>query len=87
LRPGTAAGVHVRYLLLDEHGLPLKFERAGLFRAAVPPGGHVDLTLAMPALRKPGRYNLLAELMGGPDCSFGQVGGAEPLMWGFNVRE
>jgi hypothetical protein len=87
LRPGTGAGVHVRHVLFDERGAVVQLGHAGLFRAEVPAGGVIDLTLAMPALRVPGRYTLLAELMAGPDASFGQLGGAEPLVWGFTVRE
>src|SRR5437763_72881 len=77
LRPGTQEGIHVRYGVYDDAGTMLTLQYAGLFRAEVPPGGSIDLTLVMPPL-KPGHYLLLAELMNARECSFRHMGG-EPL--------
>lgn len=84
LKPGTQAGVHVRYAVLADTGFA-GLDYAGLFRATVPPGGSVDVTLALPPLPA-GHYCVAAELRNGREFSFTQVG-CEPLLWEMYVRE
>jgi hypothetical protein len=77
LRPGTNAGVHCLFVLLDLDDRPLSEGRAGLFDAEVPPGGHVDLTLALPPFRGPGRYRLRVDMADEQHAKFFQEG-SEP---------
>jgi protein tyrosine phosphatase (PTP) superfamily phosphohydrolase (DUF442 family) len=78
LRPGTGAGVHVRFVVFDEALAVRQIGRAGLFEAEVPPGGQIDLTLAVAPLPQPGRYTLLADLLDGQTSAFSQYG-MEPV--------
>lgn len=63
LKPHAMAGVHVAFTLSPEAGLPVAQGQAGLFRATVPPGGKIELILAVPPLEKPGVYSLRADLI------------------------
>ena len=84
-QPGSTAGIHASYVVHDERGeAPFGLRRAGLLRATVPPGGHIDLTLALPPLRKPGRYELTVDLLDEQSGSFLQAG-SEPLVWEVEV--
>ncbi|MCZ2341600.1 MAG: tyrosine-protein phosphatase [Bacteroidales bacterium] len=62
LKPGDHAGIHLSYLVARGPTEAAYRGKAGLFRATIPPGGHVDLTLAVPPLKIPGTYALAAEL-------------------------
>jgi hypothetical protein len=77
LLPGTGAGIHVEYKVIDGQDGVKQTDHAGLFRATVAPGASVDLTLVLNGLPA-GRYLLYADLKDGPDLEFIQVGG-EPL--------
>lgn len=85
LRPGTSAGVHVGYTLIDEQFRCLSQGRAGLFAAEVPPGGSIDVTVALPALSY-GKYTLVLDLVDEQQGWFYQHG-AEPLEWAFEVAK
>jgi hypothetical protein len=85
LRPGTNAGIHAGYVLWDDEGNCLVYERAGLFDALVAPGQSLDLTLALPGLDKPGRYRLRVDMIDEPHCWFHQTG-SEPLETDLEVR-
>jgi protein tyrosine phosphatase (PTP) superfamily phosphohydrolase (DUF442 family) len=85
LRPGTEAGVHVRFLVFDPDWKLVQVGRAGQLLADVPPGGRIDLTLALAAPPRPGHYFLLADLLDRNQCSFSQLGG-EPLELEFQVQ-
>jgi protein tyrosine phosphatase (PTP) superfamily phosphohydrolase (DUF442 family) len=63
LKPGNYAGIHVGFVVLNEKGDTVHKGQAGLFRRTVPPGGTLDLTLAVPPLKAPGQYVLRADLM------------------------
>ncbi len=76
-KPGNTAGIHMQYFLRDSNGKWVFRSRAGLFRALVPAGESIDLTLALPGLA-PGRYELHADLIDEQHASFFQVG-SEPL--------
>ncbi|HET6573126.1 MAG TPA: tyrosine-protein phosphatase [Fimbriiglobus sp.] len=58
-KPGDYAGIHLSYLVADARVQPVAGGQAGLFRTTVPPGGSIDLTLALPPLA-PGKYVLVA---------------------------
>jgi protein tyrosine phosphatase (PTP) superfamily phosphohydrolase (DUF442 family) len=60
-RPGDNAGVHVYWRLLNTNEAVVGYGVTGLLRATVPPGGSIDLSLALPGLA-PGRYELLVDL-------------------------
>jgi protein tyrosine phosphatase (PTP) superfamily phosphohydrolase (DUF442 family) len=77
-RPGTNAGVHAGFVVWDPQGMVAVYDRAGLFNAEVKPGQSIDLTLALPALPKPGRYRLLVDMRDEQHCWFHQTG-SEPL--------
>jgi hypothetical protein len=78
MRPESFAGVHARFLLYDANDGQVASGLAGLFHAVVPAGGSVDLTLALPRVRTPGRYLLRIDLEDGQGSSFYQFG-AGPL--------
>lgn len=85
LKPGTGAGIRARYIVCDVTGQQVYLGHAGLFRREVPPGESIDLTLAVPPLKVPGNYVLLADLLDEEDCTFSQVG-SEPLVRELTVR-
>ncbi len=74
LHPGTETGVHVRFLVFDPDWQLAQLGRAGQFEATVPPGGGVDLTLALAPPAKAGRYFVVADLMDANRCAFSQLG-------------
>jgi hypothetical protein len=74
LRPETNAGIHAIFTLCDEHGAVIYEGRAGLFHAEVPPGTCIDLTLALPAVAKPGRVRLVIDMVDEQHCNFAQAG-------------
>jgi hypothetical protein len=85
LTPGSNAGIHLMSNLFDDHDRFLGTGRAGQFHAEVPPGGSIDLTLALPALR-PGHYHLQLDMIDEQQCAFYQTG-SEPLEEELDVRE
>jgi protein tyrosine/serine phosphatase len=85
-RPGTTAGVHACFVVSDARASVVTLARAGMFDAEVAPGESIDLTLPVPALRRPGRYTLTVDLFEEQHCGFAQVG-SEPLEWDFEVLE
>jgi protein tyrosine phosphatase (PTP) superfamily phosphohydrolase (DUF442 family) len=84
-KAGSVAGVHVSYALEDEQGRAQGVGKSGLFDAEVPPGGSIDVTLALPRLR-PGHYRLLVDLLDEQHGCFYQAG-SEPLEEELTVRE
>lgn len=85
-RPGTNAGIHVFWQVLK----PLTDQaiaggRAGMFHAEVPPGGVIELTLGLPALDEPGRYQLRVDLKDEQNGLFHQLG-PQPLEVELEVR-
>jgi undecaprenyl-diphosphatase len=86
LSAGNNAGIHLMYNLYDDACRLRDAGRAGLFRAEVPPGGSIDLTVALPALHRPGRYLLMVDMMDEQQCAFYQTG-SEPLEEELDVRE
>jgi hypothetical protein len=76
-QPGTNAGIHAQYVLADARQTRGQ-GRAGLFHATVPPGRHIDLTLALPVLAERGKYTLRVDMVDEQHGAFLQLG-AEPL--------
>jgi hypothetical protein len=85
LRPESNAGVHARFLLFDTDDVQVANGRAGLFHAVVPPDSSIDLTLALPPIREPGRYLLRVDMVDRQGSSFFQYG-HEPLFQEVEVR-
>jgi hypothetical protein len=83
-RPGSNAGIHAHFVIVDAQGALEAEGRAGLFDATVPPGGHIDLTLALPALYRPGRYRLRVDMADEQHAHFVQTG-SEPLFRNLEV--
>lgn len=73
LHSGSNAGIHLIYFLLNTDDQILFTGRAGLFEAEVPPGGSIDLVMAVPAIQQPGRYRLRVDMIDEPQCFFYQV--------------
>jgi Tyrosine phosphatase family len=82
---GTNAGVHAVFDLKDTKGNSVASGRAGLYEAEVAPGESIDLTLALPAIHQPGRYQLMVDLNDEAQCWFFQVG-SEPWERELEVR-
>lgn len=76
-RPGNNAGIHAGFTIWDEQDRLVGQGRAGLFHAEVPPGRAIDLTLALPALPRAGRYRFFVDLNDEQQCWFHQTG-SEP---------
>jgi hypothetical protein len=84
MRPGSNAGIHVSFVVHDEDGQVVGDGRGGLFEATVPPGGHLDVTLAVHAPLLPGRYELRLDMVDERHGYFMQLG-SEPLGWKLEV--
>jgi hypothetical protein len=82
LNPAANAGIHLSFTVNDEDRLWAE-GRAGLFFATVPPGGHIDLTVALPGL-PPGAYELHLDMVDEQHASFLQTG-SDPLVWRLEV--
>jgi hypothetical protein len=80
LRPATDAGIHAVWQLFDEQGAELHMGRSGLFHAEVQPGDSIDLTLSLPPIRQPGRYQLRIDMKDEQHAFFFQLG-EDPLLW------
>ena len=77
-------GYHACFALRGPDGNFVCSGRAGMFDAVLPANESIDLTLAVPALQKPGRYRLTVDMVDEVHCIFQQTG-AEPLEWEFDV--
>jgi Tyrosine phosphatase family len=86
LQPETNAGFHARFVLWNDDDQQLAAPRAGLFREEVPPGGTIDLTLAFPALKSPGRYRVMVDMVDERQCWFFQTG-SQPWEMELEARE
>jgi hypothetical protein len=77
-RPTDNAGVHLGFVLYDLDWKKVATGRAGLFEADVPPGGSIDLTVALPGVRRPGTYRLFLDMLDEHQGYFYQIG-SEPM--------
>lgn len=78
-RPASGAGIHANYKVFSEPGRLVYEASAGCFHATIPAGGHIDLTIALPALRRLGRYELRLDMADEQHGYFLQMG-SEPLV-------
>jgi predicted protein tyrosine phosphatase len=85
-RPTLTAGVHVGFHVWDEQDVQVAMDKAGLYDAEVSPGGSLEVTLALPALERAGRYRLMVDLSDERQCWFFQTG-SEPLEEELEVRD
>lgn len=88
LKAGSGASIYANYSVQGPDGQIAfgdRAARAGFFNATVPPGGHVDLELPVPALKTPGRYRLYVDLMT-RNVSFTQYG-SEALIHDWDARD
>jgi hypothetical protein len=56
------AGVHLHYFVRSDDGKCTATGGAGYFDATLRPGEFIDLTLALPAIHKTGRYRLTVDM-------------------------
>jgi protein tyrosine phosphatase (PTP) superfamily phosphohydrolase (DUF442 family) len=77
-RPGGNAGIHLYWRLLDHWQVMVGCDRTGLLRATIPPGGSIDLSVALPGVA-PGRYELLLDLTDEQQGTFVALGN-EPFL-------
>ncbi len=85
LKPERNVGVHLGYMVLDRENRVVVHDRSGLFHAEVSPGQALELTVVVPALHAPGRYQLWIDMVDEQHCWFYQTG-SEPLEWDLEVR-
>jgi len=85
-QPEVNAGFHLRYVLWDALDQQVAAGRAGLFHEDVAPGETIELSLAVPPLKKAGKYRLMVDMADEPHCWFYQLG-SEPLERELEVRE
>jgi hypothetical protein len=64
-RKEPKAGVHLRYAIAKPDALKDIEDGSGFFEGKLLPGESIDLTLALPALREPGRYRLVVDMYDG----------------------
>ena len=67
-------GVHLHFSLLTASGKGTETGGAGYFDAEVPPGESIDLAIAIPPIRVPGRYQLVVDMADEECCWFSLVG-------------
>jgi protein tyrosine phosphatase (PTP) superfamily phosphohydrolase (DUF442 family) len=83
-RAGSRAGVHAWYVVQGPDGDAVYSDNAGFFDRTVPPGGYVDIALAVPAPAAPGKYRLYVDLAQ-RNVSFAQYG-SEALTHDWDAR-
>jgi protein tyrosine/serine phosphatase len=79
LHPSDNSGVHLFFVLSNDRGQRVAEGKAGLFHAIVPPGEYIDLTLVLPSVIKPGRYELRVDMEEAQHAYFMQTG-SQPLI-------
>jgi hypothetical protein len=84
LHPGDNSGVHLFFVLNNENDQRVAEGKAGLFHAEVPPGAFIDLTVVLPGLMQPGRYELRLDMESSQHAYFLQTG-SQPLIWPVEV--
>jgi hypothetical protein len=84
-RAATNAGIHAGFILFDELDCAVAYGRGALADTEVPPGRSQDVTLVLPALKQPGRYRLLVDMVDEQQGWFHQLG-SEPLEQEITVK-
>jgi hypothetical protein len=62
MKPGNFAGIHLAFAVAQFPDTVAFRGQAGLERRTVPPGGTVDFVVAVPPIRTPGKYVIVAEM-------------------------
>jgi hypothetical protein len=73
-KKGLSYGYHLRYLLRTDDRKLAWTGGAGYFEHVLPAGESIELTLNLPAIRKPGRYHLRVDMAEENTCWFFMVG-------------
>lgn len=68
------SGVHLHFALREIDGEHCATGGSGYFEEVVAPGQTIDLTLCLPAMHKPGRYELIVDMSDEQCCWFSLVG-------------
>ncbi|HZZ81910.1 MAG TPA: tyrosine-protein phosphatase [Gemmataceae bacterium] len=84
--PLKTAGYHVTFKVIDAAQQVVYEGRAGMLEQSVQPGETIAMTMIVPALRSPGRYRLLVDMIEEGHCWFHQTG-SEPWEEEIDVRE
>lgn len=79
LHPSGNSGIHLNFVLSNDRDQRVAEGKAGLFYATVPPGGFIDLTVALPGVAQPGRYEVRLDLEDAQHAYFLQTG-SRPLI-------
>jgi hypothetical protein len=79
LHPSPNSGTHLIFFLSNDKDQRIASGKSGLFHAVVPPGEFVDLTVVLPGLTQPGRYELRLDMEQEQHAFFLQTG-SQPLI-------
>lgn len=85
-RQNVNCGVHLHFNLLSENGKEGDTGGAGYFNADVAPGESIDLTVSIPPLRVPGKYQMTVD-MADEQCCWFSLAGSMPLMLSVEVGD
>jgi hypothetical protein len=84
LHPGHTSGTHLIFVLTNDKDQRVANGKSGLFHAVVPPGEFIDLTVILPGLTQPGRYELRLDMEEEQHAFFLQTG-SQPLICAVEV--
>lgn len=84
LHPGHNSGTHLIFILTNDKDQRVAGGKSGLFHAVVPPGEFIDLTVVLPGLTQPGRYELRLDMEEEQHAFFLQTG-SQPLICAVEV--
>lgn len=73
-KQGANCGMHLRFLLTNRDEEVRLTGGAGYFEHTLQPGESIELTLSLPAVRKPGTYDLKVDMADEQQCWFFMVG-------------
>jgi hypothetical protein len=79
LHPSPNTGTHLIFVLTNDQDQRIATGKSGLFHAVVPPGEFIDLTVVLPGLPHPGRYELRLDMEEEQHAFFLQTG-SQPLI-------
>jgi len=85
-RPENNAGIHLTFVLKDGRDRGVTCGRSGLIATEVAPGQAIDLAMILPAVKTPGTYRLLVDLVDEQHCCFFQAG-SEPFEQGVEIYD
>lgn len=79
LSANGTAGHHLGYSIANAKGKRVLLGQTGLFEAEVPPGKTIELTVALPALKKPGKYFVQLDMTDDQQQCWFYQDGSEPV--------